>query len=533
MTAEVLRVLLVEDSSSDAKLVLRELQKLGRTIESLQIENAPDMRSALELNPWDLVICDWSMPKFSAPAALELLKALKCDIPFIIVSGTIGEEAAVEAMRSGAHDYVLKDRLTRLVPAIERELRERATREEFRQAERRHREAEQKAQESLRLSDAQLRQAQKMEAVGRLAGGVAHDFNNLLSVILSYCAMIANDLEQNDPIRGDIDQISEAGNRAAELTRQLLTFSRQGVVEAKVLDLNDVLANTDKMLQRILGEDIDLESLRAPDLGHIRIDPTHLEQVIMNLVVNSRDAMPTGGSLTIETKNVDLDATYAREHLGVEPGRYIMLAVTDTGIGMDQATLARIFEPFFTTKESDKGTGLGLSTVFGIVQQAAGSVWVYSEPAHGTTFKVYFPRVDAVAESVSPATAPTKLTGTETILLVEDEDQIRVLCRGILQKLGYRVLEARNSSDALHHCDNHSGTIHLLLTDVVMPRMSGPALAKHLLQARPNVKVVCMSGYPDDALIRHGGLDAGIAYLQKPITPDKLARKIRAVLDPA
>jgi PAS domain S-box-containing protein len=388
-----------------------------------------------------------------------------------------------------------------------------------------------KAEATLRRSEEQLRQAQKLEALGRLAGGVAHDFNNVLSVILSYSAMLAADLGPADPMRGDLDEISKAGHRAAALTRQLLMFSRQEVAEPRVLDLNDLLANMGRMLQRILGEDVVLVSVRAPAVGRIRADPGHVEQIIMNLVVNARDAMPTGGKLTIETANVFLDETYAREHLGVVPGAYVRLTVTDTGMGMNAATQARIFEPFFTTKEKGKGTGLGLSTVFGIVQQCQGGIWVYSEPGHGTTFKVHLPRVDAKADRITPSVAPVSVRASETILLVEDEDQIRVVAREILRKQGYRVLEARNAGEALLHCESYAGPIHLLLTDVVMPQMSGPELAKRLVRIRPTVRVLCMSGYTDDAVVRHGALADGMAYLQKPITPDNLAQKVRAVLD--
>lgn len=284
------------------------------------------------------------------------------------------------------------------------------------------------------------------------------------------------------------------------------------------------------MIGRLVGEDVDIASSRAPTLGRLRADPGHLEQVIMNLVVNSRDAMPTGGKLTIETSNVVLDEAHAREHLDVAPGPYVMLAVSDTGVGMDRATQAHIFEPFYTTKEKGKGTGLGLSTVFGIVRQCGGTIWVYSEPGKGTTFKVYFPRVDEAAEQ-DEEVGPSQLSGTETILLVEDEDQIRTVARTILRDLGYRVIEARNAGEALLYCESHPGTIHLLLTDVVMPQISGPELAKRLVRDRPEVKVLCMSGYTDDALIRHGAVESGIAYLQKPITPKALGRKVRAVLD--
>jgi PAS domain S-box-containing protein len=391
--------------------------------------------------------------------------------------------------------------------------------------------AQRKAEDALRRTEEQLRQAQKMEAVGRLAGGIAHDFNNVLSVILSYGEMLLADTKPGEPMHDDIAEIRKAGLRAADLTRQLLMFSRQQVLAPKVLDLNDVLTSMDKMLQRILGADVDLVSLPTQPLGRVRADPSSVEQVIMNLVVNARDAMPTGGMLTMETANVVLDEAYAQAHFGVKPGPHVMLAVSDTGTGIENSTLARIFEPFFTTKESGKGTGLGLSTVFGVVQQSGGSVWVYSEVGKGTTFKVYLPRVDAAVETVGETVPPTTLRGSETILLVEDDDQVRVVARGILRRSGYHVIEARNAGEALLHSEQHQTTIHLLLSDVVMPQMSGPELAKRLASARPDMKVLCMSGYTDDSIVRHGVLEAHIAYLQKPITPEALTTRVREVLD--
>jgi PAS domain S-box-containing protein len=384
----------------------------------------------------------------------------------------------------------------------------------------------------IRLEE-QLRQSQKMDAIGRLAGGIAHDFNNVLSVILSYSDMMLIDLKPGDPMRSDVEEIRTAGKRAADLTRQLLMFSRQQVVAPKVLELNELLAGMDKMLQRILGADVDLVSLPAKGLGRVRVDPGSIEQVIMNLVVNARDAMPTGGRLTIETSNVVLDDAYARGHHGVTAGPHVMLAVTDSGLGMDRITQARIFEPFYTTKGPGKGTGLGLSTVFGIVQQSGGSIWVYSEPSHGTTFKVYLPRVDAAIDAVRPHESATNLRGTETILLVEDDDQVRAVAVGILSKSGYHVIEARNAHDALMHSAGYAGVIDLMLSDVVMPQMSGPELANQLAQTRPDMKVLCMSGYTDDSIVRHGVLKAHIAYLQKPITPAGVTRKVRELLDAA
>jgi PAS domain S-box-containing protein len=767
----VLRVLMVEDSPTDAKLVLQALRTPGREVRFERVEDAASMHAALEGRSWDLVLSDWSMPKFSAMGALDILKKTGQDLPFIIVSGTVGEESAVDAMHAGAHDYVLKDKLGRLLPAVERELRECRERaahresevrsaaivrcsldpiigtdhtgrviefnpaaekcfgysrqealgqdladlvvperfqEQFRaelaehvagaqdatfdrqtqlrkrkdgtefpiertgtrldarsppiimgfirdiservKAETALREAETRftrlaesglvgiiigedtgrivdandtfltmigysrddlasglvswanmtppewvslnaaateqlrsegvagpwekeylrkdgsrvpvlvgvatlegnrnlslsidlsarkqaeagqtrAEEALRQSEEQLRQAQKMEAVGRLAGGVAHDFNNVLSVIMSYGELILADLKPADPLRADIEEIRKAASRAAGLTRQLLLFSRQQVVEPKVIDLHDVLKSMDKMLQRILGEDVDLVLLAPKSIGRVKVDPSHVEQVILNLVVNARDAMPTGGKLTIETSNVVLDEHYTDNHLPSKAGQHVMMAVSDTGTGMDRDTQARIFEPFFTTKEKGKGTGLGLSTVFGIVKQSNGSIWVYSEPDKGTTFKVYLPRVDAEVDVLRPSVPPTTLLGKETILLVEDEEQVRAVVLSVLRRQGYHVIPAQNAGEALLLCERHSGKIDLLLTDVVMPQMSGPDLARRLASIRPGMRVLCMSGYTDDSIVRHGVLESGVAFIQKPITPALLARKVREVLD--
>ncbi|HEY6556157.1 MAG TPA: PAS domain S-box protein [Polyangiaceae bacterium] len=767
-----LRILIVEDSVSDAKLLVQELRQSGLAVEFERVETPDAMRAALATAEWDAITCDWSMPKFSAMQALEVLRQTEIELPFIVVSGTIGEEVAVEAMRAGADDYVLKDKLGRLVPALQREIREYARRAAHRRSEvqthallesaldaiigmdangvttefnpaaqrmfgytreeaigtllcdlivpaesraahteglrryvetgerrildkrvevmavrrdgtafpveravvrvgsesppvfiafvrdiseRRHtesalRESEARfrrlaesgiigitiadvhgtiheandaylkmigytrdelthggvrwldltppdlveraqraaqqlvetgiapawetehfrkdgtripllvgvamleypkciafsadlterrlaetgrshAEEALRQSEEQLRQAQKMEAVGRLAGGVAHDFNNVLSVILSYSELILGDLKGTDPLRSDIEEIRTAASRAAGLTGQLLMFSRQQVVAPQVLDLNDVLGGLEKMLQRMVGEDVELVYVRGKFVGHIKADPSHIEQVILNLVVNARDAMPTGGQLTIETACVELDEHYAQSHVPARPGPYVMLAVTDTGCGIDKAIQSRIFEPFFTTKEQGKGTGLGLSTVFGIVQQSGGTIWIYSERDKGTTFKVYLPRVDAELDVVRATAAPTTLRGTETILLVEDEEQVRMIVLNVLRRQGYRVIAAQHAGEALLLCERHPQKIDLLVTDVVMPQMSGPELAKRLQAERPEMKVLCMSGYTDDSIVRHGVLETGVAFLQKPITPGTLARKVREVLD--
>jgi PAS domain S-box-containing protein len=378
----------------------------------------------------------------------------------------------------------------------------------------------------------QFLQAQKMEAVGKLAGGVAHDFNNILTVINGYSEVMLGQLQEDDPNRSYVGEIKKAGERAATLTRQLLAFSRRQVLLPQVLDLNSVINNMDKMLRRLIGEDVELVATMAKNLGHVKADPGQVEQILMNLAVNARDAMPRGGKLTIETANVELDESYASKHVTAKPGPHVMLAISDTGAGMDAEIQKRIFDPFFTTKEKGKGTGLGLSTVYGIVKQSEGHIWVYSEPGHGTTFKVYLPRVDKPVEAAGlPMTNAELLGGTETVLLVEDEPSVRSLVRTTLEAKGYQLLEATQATEALSIAEKHQGRIHLMLTDLIMPGMSGRLLAQKMADLRPETKVVYMSGYTDDAVVRHGGLGPGMAFLQKPFAPDALARKVRSVLD--
>ncbi len=377
----------------------------------------------------------------------------------------------------------------------------------------------------------QFLQAQKMEAVGRLAGGIAHDFNNLMTAVLGYSDLLLLGMKKDDPAKADIEEIRKAGDRATSLTRQLLAFSRQQVIELKVLNLNEVVVSIDKMLRRVIGEDIDLVTIPDPRLGSVKVDPTQIEQVLMNLVVNARDAMPEGGKLTIEMRNVDLDATYTRDHAGVQPGPYVMLAVSDTGVGMDAETQRHIFEPFFTTKVKGQGTGLGLATVFGIVQQSGGNIGVYSELGSGTTFKIYLPRVEEAAEAVVVEKAMTgSLRGSETILLVEDEAAVRKLARRILESKGYTVLQADNAEQATVLSKQHKRPIDLLLTDIVLTDVSGPKLADQLRSTRSDMKALYMSGYTDEAVVRTGMLNAGTAFLQKPFTPELLLRKVREVL---
>ena len=629
-----LRVLIAEDSEDDALLLVRELRRGGYELSYERVASAAAMAAALDRQGWDLVIGDHSMPHFSGLTALSLVRERGLDVPFICVSGTISEEMAVAAMKAGANDWVTKGQLKRLLPAIERELREARGRAALRASEASYAHLVERAPvgiyrsspagrflsvnaalvrilgydsaadvlrldmardvyadpaERQRLLDRdtytdreydeveatwkrkdgrllsvqlsvravrkgageveyyetfvrdvteqrrlqqQLVQSQKMEAVGRLAGGIAHDFNNLLTVITSYSDLLLQDLGGEDPKREDVEQVRKAAEGAAALTRQLLAFSRQQVLAPRVVSLSVVVQGVEKMLRRVIGEDVDLVTALDLNVGSVKADVGQLEQVLMNLAVNARDAMPTGGKLTIETANVEHDPDYAREREAAPVRRCVMLAVSDTGIGMDEATKARIFEPFFTTKEPGKGTGLGLATVYGIVQQSGGFIWVYSEPGHGTTFKIYLPQVEAPLEGRAVGAAPGDLPrGTETILLVEDAAAVRAVTRQVLERQGYTVLEAAHGAAALQTAAGHPGPIHLLLTDVVMPVLSGRQLADQLARLRPDAKVLYASGYTDDAVVRHGVLEAGISYLQKPFTADSLARKVREVLD--
>jgi PAS domain S-box-containing protein len=762
-----LNVLIVEDSEDDALLLVRNLRRGGYDVAFERVETVETMIDALNRRIWDLVISDYTMPHLRGADALKLVRERDPDIPFIFLSGTIGEETAVTAMKYGANDYVFKSNFKRLLPAIERELREAQMRREHRKAEKALWESEERyrtlaeaaqdtifiikrdgyyqyinsygartyghrpeeiigrsiedlfpapvverqkssirkiletgedANEEMRISisgeerwveshlvpikdtagninailgmarditerklaeerlqettqrlqlatssggigiwdweipsnrliwddrmfelygvsmdtfastagawekglhpedhaaameairsalcgekefntefrvlhpdgtvkflqangivirdvdgkplrmigmnrdvteqrnlEQQLRESQKIEAVGRLAGGIAHDFNNLLTVILGYSELMLGQLDEKSSLLKDVDEIKRAGERASSLTRQLLAFSRRQVLQPKVLDLNGVVSCMEKMLLRLIEEDVDFRTVLGKELWSVKADPGQIEQVVMNLVVNAKDAMPGGGKLTIETSNISLGEGYSRGHPSVPPGPYVMLAISDTGMGMDDATRSRIFEPFFTTKERAKGTGLGLSTVYGIVKQSGGFIWVYSEPGKGSTFKVYLPRTEDREDArEKEVLVDEDLRGRKTVLAVEDDDSIRKLAVEILEKYGYTVLSASDGVDAERVSEAHEEEISLLLTDVVMPRMGGVELYKQLRRQRPDIKVLYVSGYTDNAIVHHGVLNAGVAFLQKPYAPISLARKVKEVLE--
>jgi len=631
-----MRVLMLEDDPNDLELIRRELGRLTPAPTILHVTSETAFVAALNDFAPHVILCDHNIPTFDGRMALEKTRHLQPDTPFILVTGSLNEETAVSYLKAGATDYILKDRLVRLGPAVLEALERAQEREALRRHERLlyqiidanpslifvknwdgrfvlvnqataetygttvegllgktdadfnanadevahslrdDREVMSSGQpkfiaeepvtnphtsetrwfQTIKIPlhmpgdetptllgiateitdrkqlEEQLLQSQKMEAVGQLAGGIAHDFNNILTAIVGYTDLLTAELGANSRQLEDLEEIRKAARRAAALTRQLLSFSRKQVLEPRIVDVNGVVMNLDKMLRSLISENIALKIQLADDLDAARVDPNQLEQVIMNLAINARDAMPDGGTLTIETANATLDENYAATHVSVIPGDYVMLAVTDTGCGMSEATQTRIFEPFFTTKPAGRGTGLGLSTVYGIVKQSAGNIWLYSEPDKGTTFKIYLPALDALPEEIGK-TAPIEAArqGSGTVLLVEDDEQLRRLTHRALATQGYVVLEADRGRLALDIARRHNGPIDLLLTDLVMPDINGRKLADALRAARPGLRVLFMSGYPDSAIVNHGMLEAGVAYLAKPFTTDAVARKVREVLN--
>jgi len=508
--AQPLRVLFIGERGAEE--VSAELVGGGFSPSLERVTTMAELETALG-SPWDIAISNFG----GQPGALATLQAIqekRLDLPLIVVSGNIKDSDALTALKAGAADHLKRGHLMRLNAAVERELR-----------------AARMRRDRSHLEE-QFQQAQKMEAVGRLAGGVAHDFNNLLTVITGYADLLLSGTDLTDPQRTALQQIRRSAERGGSLTHQLLAFSRRQPMESRALHINALVVQIEKMLRRLIGEDIELVTLAAAGEDLVEADASRLEQVIMNLAVNARDAMPSGGKLTIETASVKLDAEFSALQLGLPAGRYAMLAIADTGTGMSEETLSHVFEPFFTTKGSGRGTGLGLATAYGIVRQSGGAIRITSELGKGTVARIYLPLLEAktptAAEEGSPREAPT---GFETILLVEDEARVRKLILDVLTSRGYKVLEATRGEEALRLVRQHRGDIHLVLVDVVMPEMSGPDVVRQITALRPKIRVLYMSGYTDEAIVHHGILESSVAFLQKPFLPDELARRVREVLD--
>jgi two-component system, cell cycle sensor histidine kinase and response regulator CckA len=511
--AQPLRVLFIGDTGADA--VEAELRDGGYEPVSERAVTESALQMAL-VEKWDIAISDFAVTAdFGALVALRVIQDRGVDIPVIVISGKIKDADVLSVLKAGAADHLNRGKFMRLNAAVERELRGARMR-----------------LERNRLEE-QFRQAQKMEAVGRLAGGVAHDFNNLLTVITGYSDMLLAGRDLKESQRTALEEIRRSAERGGALTHQLLAFSRRQPLEPRMVRLNELILQTEKMLRRLIGEDIELITIPAASNDIVEADPGRLEQVIMNVVVNARDAMPNGGKLTLETGVVHLGESFSAKQLGVTPGQYVVVSVTDTGIGMDEATQSHLFEPFFTTKERGRGTGLGLATAYGIMRQSGGAIRIQSELGKGTTVRIYLPavgaKVPAAQEKAAQPSGP--LTGAETILLVEDEARVRKLIVDVLTSRGYRVLEATRAEEAIRLCRMYAGEIDLAVVDVVMPEVSGPELVRQMAPLRPKTNVLYISGYTDEAIVHHGIPESGAAFLQKPFLPDALARKVREVLD--
>ena len=526
------RVLYIERHESDIDLTLRHLADHAP---HLQVDVARSSREALDRlqsGTYDAVLTDLRMPDMSALDLLRELRRRGSDVPVILVTGLGDEAAAIATLKLGAYDYLVKrnEYLTQVPYSLDNSIDRCRLSRAKQQLEGELVDRERAEMERVQLAE-QLQRAQKIDSLGRLAGGVAHDFNNLLTVITGNADLILQSMRREEPLWESASDIKTAAARAGELTRQLLAFSRRQVLVPRVMDLNASIRDNMRMLRRLLHENVELVTVVDEHLGHVRADPGQIDQVLVNLAVNARDAMPRGGRLTIETSNVSVSPSDAAKHPSFREGDYVLLAVSDNGVGIDKEILPYIFEPFFTTKEQGKGTGLGLSMVYGIVKQSGGWIWVYSEVGRGTTFKVYLPRID---EPLGPTTIPKDVErpcGHETILVVEDEPGVRKLTCHILRAHGYAVIEAASGGEAIAKSDNDGPSIHLLVTDVVMPGMSGPELAGTLTARYPNVKVLYTSGYTDATIVEHGLGTGVLSFLQKPFTPGDLTRKVRDVLD--
>ena len=507
-----LRVLIIAGRDGDELSLVDELRQSDYVPTYQRVASAADLREALAQR-WDVILSDYESARLGTLAVLDILRETGVDIPLVAVSGPVSEDAVLEVLKAGAAGHVVRGHLSRLGVMVAREMTQAEGRRERQRLEQ------------------QFRQAQKMEAVGRLAGGVAHDFNNLLTIITGYSDLLLAGADLDTSRRTALEEIRRAAERGGALTHQLLAFSRRQPFKPRAVQLNPLIVNMEKMLSRLIGEDVVLITAPAAEPSTVLTDPGQLEQVVMNVVVNARDAMPGGGKLIIETSNATVDQTYRGPNVDLHPGSYVVLAISDTGMGMDQEAVAHLFEPFFTTKAPGKGTGLGLATAYGIVKQSGGAISVYSEPGRGTTVRIYLPSAvaKASADSGEQAQAPA-LRGSETILVLEDEARVRKLICEVLMVRGYTVLEAVRGDQAVHMAAEHSGRIDLLLTDVVMPEMSGPQALEQIRVTHPNIKVLFMSGYTDEAMVHHGVLGSGVPFLQKPFLPDTLARKVREVL---
>ncbi|MGC1414510.1 MAG: response regulator [Candidatus Acidiferrum sp.] len=508
-----MRLLIVEDSEDDAALLLLLLRQAGFEINSERVDSAGALARALNEN-WDIIISDHSMPHFSGTEALKTVRARDADVPFIFVSGTIGEDVATDAMRTGAQDYVMKTNLKRLVPAVQRELRDAGERKERRRLDRR------------------VQQLQKYEAIGRLVGGIAHDFNNMIGAILGWAEMGCEETQPGNGLHNRFQKIRDQSVRAGKLTSQLLAFAGGQVLQTRKINLNILVKEEMGLLSRIIGEDIEVRVHVAPDLRVTLADPTQIEQVLMNLCLNARDAMAGGGQLLIETQNVELGAEFCRNHAYGRPGSYVLLSVTDTGVGMDTATMDTMFEPFFTTKETGKGTGLGLATVHGIVNQHGGFILTSSEPGKGTSFQVYLAADNGVHEPDDAACMNQPLRGTETILLAEDHDGLRDTAQEMLQALGYRILAASDGTKALELFKQNADEIDLIVMDVVMPSLSGPEAYLEMSAMRPGIRVIFTTGYTPKAKALVSMVERGAVVLRKPYSLTSLSQTVRGALQP-
>ena len=508
-----LRVLMIEDSEDDAALILRELRRGNYDVYEERVDDPIGMESAFEKQNWDLILSDFAMPHFSGADALKILRAKGCEIPFIFISGTIGEETAVAALKEGAQDYLMKTNLKRLVPAVQRALQEAEDRKFRKQMEQ------------------QVQQLQKFEAIGKLAGGIAHDFNNVIGAILGLAEMGCQEAPPGTNSHDRFEKIRDQADWAARLTSQLLAFARRQMLQPRKTDLNNLVVEGMSLLRRVIGEQIEVRIVPGLDLRVAMVDPAQIERVLMNLCLNARDAMPQGGRLTIETQNFEIDQEFCHRNPYGRPGSFILLSVSDTGTGMDVATAERVFEPFFTTKATGKSTGLGLATVYGIVKQHDGFIYLDSKPGAGTTFRIYLPASSGSAQPREPKRDEKILTGTGTILLAEDNEGLQEAAKEMLEKLGYHVTLASNGAEAVQIFAKDPGQFDLLILDVVMPTLSGPAAFSQMRSIRPDLRVLFSTGYTAETACLNSLTEQGASVLQKPYSLKNLGQMVRGLLD--